>query len=214
MIALIRNPSIDDGLLEALYQRTEAFTQMPEERWCDLVSLSSENERLVTEKHYHDSPDLGFMGIQRAIFRLLEIAPVTIKWVWVLYRLLDKLAPQEVATPEKIDHVLARWATLDDRSDGEVIEGHHTGLSIKDEFRCLIAALYGRGFVNNAFVVHGSPSAKDVAVRCAYYGRGDITANEMKAGYKRDKEAFVFAVLFNSRIYDNPALRKPLQEEF
>jgi hypothetical protein len=196
--ALIRNPSLDDDLLEALYQRTDGFAQMPEERWCDLVSLSTENERLVTETHYHDSPDLGFMGIQSAIFRLLEIAPVTIKWVWVLYALLDKLAPQQVATPEKIDHVLARWATLDDRhSDGKVIEAYHTSLSIKDEFRCLVAALYGRGFVNNAFVVHGSLGARDVALRCAYYGKADITANEMKAGYKRDKEVFVFAVLVN-----------------
>jgi hypothetical protein len=36
----------------------------------------------------------------------------------------------------------------------------------------------------------------------------------MKAGYKRDEKVFVFAVLFNGRIYDNPALRKPLREEF
>ena len=109
--ALIRNPSVDDDLLEALYQRTEAFAQMPEERWGRLVSLSSKNERLVTEKHYDDSPDMGFMGIQQAIFRLLEIAPVSMKWVWVLYDLLDRLAPEQVASPEKIDHVLARWAT-------------------------------------------------------------------------------------------------------
>ena len=179
-VALIRNPSIDEDLLEALYRRTDIFAQMPEERWWQLVSLSSENERLVTEEHYEDSPDLGFMGIQDAIFALLEIAPVNMRWLWVLYDLLDNLAPQQVATPEKIDHVLARWATLDDRmSDGKVIEGYHTSLSIKDEFRCLVAALYGRGFVKGTFVIHGSPTPKDVALRCAYYGKGNITAKEM-----------------------------------
>ena len=158
---------------------------------------------------------MGFMDIHRAIFRLLEIAPVSMGWVWVLYDLLDRLAPEQVATPEKIDHVLTRWATLNDRmSNGEVIEGHHTSLSIKDEFRCLIAALYGRGYANGAFVLHGSPGAKDVAMRCAYYGKGNITAKEMKAAYKRDEKAFAFAVLFNDRIYDSPALRKPLREEY
>ena len=168
------------------------------------------------------------MGIQQAIFRLLEIAPVSMEWVWVLYDLLDSLAPEQVATPEKIDHVLARWATLDDRmSDGKEIEGHYTSLSIKDEFRCLIAALYGRGFpkltAEDALktdyskfrsFIHGSPNAKDIALRCAYYGKGEITAKGMRAGYKRDKKAFVFAVLFNDKIYNSPELRKPLQEEF
>ena len=213
--ALIQNPSIDDGLLEALYRRTEAFAQMPDERWRRLISFSRKNERLIAEKHYEDSPDLGFMGIQRAIFRLLEIAPVDITWLRTLYYLLDTLAPERVTSPEKIDHVLARWAALDDRkSNGEVSEGYHTQLPLKDEFRCLVAALYGRGFVNNATVVHGSPGAKDVALRCAYYGKGDITASGMKAGHKRDEHAFVFAVLFNDRIYRSAELRKPLQEEF
>jgi hypothetical protein len=95
-----------------------------------------------------------------------------------------------------------------------VIEGYHTQLSRKDEFRCLVAALYGRGYVNNAFIIHGSPEAKDIALRCAYYGKGEITPNEMKAGYERDKEVFIFAVLFNSRIYYSPELRKILKDEF
>jgi hypothetical protein len=143
----MRNPSVDEDLLEALYERSGIFAQMPEERWRELVSLSCENKRLVTEEHYVDSPDLGLMGIQKAIFRLLEIAPVSMEWLWVLYDLLNTLAPEQVATPEKIDHVLARWAALDDRGhDGKAIEGHITSLSIKDEFRCLIAALYARSF--------------------------------------------------------------------
>jgi hypothetical protein len=150
------------------------------------------------------------------------------KWVWVLHDLLDKLAPERVATPKKIDHVLARWAALDDRSsDGKAIEGLATSLSIKDEFRCLIAAIYGKGYPEltaeellkkdyskfRSFI-HGSPNAKDVALRCAYYGKGDITPQTMRAGYKRDKDVFVFAVLFNDKIYNSPALRKPLREGF
>jgi hypothetical protein len=171
--ALIRNPSIEDDLLVALYRRADMFEQMLEKRWQLLIRLSAENERLVTEEESWDSPDFGFTDIQRAIFTLLEIAPVNMQWIWVVYELLDSLNPQQVAKPEKIDRVLARWATLDDRSsDGKAIEGLHTPLSIKDEFRCLVAALYGRGFVNGHFVVHGSPGAKDIALRCAYYGKG------------------------------------------
>jgi hypothetical protein len=210
--ALICNPSLEEDLLVALYRRADMFAQMPEERWQELIRLSAENERLVTEK---ESWDPDFRDIQSAIFTLLEIAPVNIQWLWRLYYFLDALAPGHVATPQKIDHVLARWATLDDQhSDGKVIEGRYTPLSIKDEFRCLVAALFGRGWVNGHFVVHGSPGAKDVALRCAYYGKGEITAKGMRDGYKRDKEVFAFAVLFNDRIYDRPELRKPLQGEF
>jgi hypothetical protein len=74
--ALIRNPSIDAELLKALYERTDRFAQMPDERWCDLVSLSTENARLVTYEDSWDSPDLDHMQIQDAIFKLLEIAPL------------------------------------------------------------------------------------------------------------------------------------------
>jgi hypothetical protein len=205
--ALIRNPSIDENLLEALYQRTDGFAQMPEERWRRLVSLSSKNERIVTQEDHYEGPDMGFYSIQKAIFRLLEIAPVSMEWVWVLNDLLGTLLPVQVANPEKIDHVLTRWAALNDRhSDGTAIESYNTSLSAKEEFRCLIAALYGAG--------HGNPRARDVAVRCAYYGKGAITAREVRAGLKRDKDVFVFAVLFNPRIYNHPELRKPLQEEF
>ena len=39
--ALMRNPSVDDDLLEALYQRTEAFAQMSEERWAGLFRFQA-----------------------------------------------------------------------------------------------------------------------------------------------------------------------------
>lgn len=137
------------------------FAQMSVEQWTRVVSLSIKNERLITEEEYPDSPDLGFMHIQDAIFRLLEIAPVHVAWVRLLYDLLDNLNYQKVETPKNIDHVLARWAALDDRdSDGKPHEGYFTSLPLKDEFRCFVAALYGRGYVSNrwtpsAALLHG-----------------------------------------------------------
>jgi hypothetical protein len=97
--------------------------------------------------------------------------------------------------------------------EGEEMEGSFTHLSVTEELRCHIAALYGRGFANQQSVYFGSPSAKDVALRCAYYGRGNITEREMKAGYERDKDAYVFAASFNSNIITNQKLRKLYEEE-
>jgi hypothetical protein len=82
---------------------------------------------------------------------------------------------------------------------------------MKDEFRCLIAALYGKeaGYARNKTVVLDT----DVALRCAFYGSAELTSKEMHKGRERDGAAFVFAVLFNDHVYRKPELRKLLEEE-
>jgi hypothetical protein len=212
--ALICNPSVSDKLLEELYGRAAAFATLDEERWCKLVYLSRKNERLVTREDSDDAPDIGHLRIQRAIFRLLEIAPVHNYWLHCLYGLLDQLNFQQVTHPETIDAVLSRWAKLDDKvKEKKPIEGYFTALSLTDEFRCLIAALYGRTWSNNKFAVQGSPSAKDVAMRCAYYGNAELSEKEMKAGYERDQEVYVFATMYNNNLFSNSKLRKLFEEE-
>jgi hypothetical protein len=85
---------------------------------------------------------------------------------------------------------------------------------LRDEFRCTIGALYGRSFSDNKSVILGSADATDVALRCAYHGNAQLTAKEMTEGQERDRDVFVFAVLFNEHVYLTPALRKLLEEEF
>jgi hypothetical protein len=174
--AFLCNPSISDKLLEELYQRAGAFASIPEERWSTLVYISRKNERLRTEQDLDDMPDMGHYSIHRAIFHLLEIAPLEKHWLHVLYGLLDELDFQQVHHPRSVEPVLTRWAQLEDSgSDGNPIDGYFTSLSLKDEFRCLVAALYGGTFANNKIAVQGGPKEKDVAMRCAYYGNADLT---------------------------------------
>jgi hypothetical protein len=59
----------------------------------------------------------------------------------------------------------------------------------------------------------GNADARDVALRCAFYGKGEISAKDMKAGYKRDKEAYAFSVVWNKRLYTQPQLRMLFEEE-
>jgi hypothetical protein len=211
--ALICNPSVSDKLLEELYKRTGAFAALAEERWSTLVYLSRKNKRLVTNEDSDAGPDMGHYRIQHAIIRLLEIAPVEMPWLYELYALLDALDFQQVAHPEKVDTVLSRWAKLDDKGNEKPIEGYFTLLSLKDEFRCLIAALYGRTFSNNRLTVQGSPSAADVAMRCAYYGNAELSARQMKAGFARDWGVYLFAVMYNDNLFSNHKLRKFFEEE-
>jgi hypothetical protein len=132
-----------------------------------------------------------------------------------LYGLLDSLDPQFVASPDNIDDVLERWASVAvDDYKGNPAEGYFTSLPLREEFRCVIASLYGKAYRGVKFVDVGSPNAPDVAWRCAYYGNVRLTPREMKKGHKRDGNVFRFAVLFNNEILREPALRKLLEEEY
>lgn len=213
--ALIQNPKVSDDLLEALYKRQGAFAGMPDERWQQLIDMSASNARLVTEYEYHDMPDMGHYGIHKSIFGLLETAPVNIHWLRTLYHLLDQLDFQQVHAAERIDHVLARWAQLPTSEKKDSLgEGYFTVLPIRDEFRCLIAALYGRGFANKKTILHGDRDAKDVALRCAYYGKGELTAKDMEAGHKKDEDVFAFAAILNSHVHQRRELRKLMEDEY
>ncbi len=212
--ALLCNPSVSTKMLEELYEHRGALAPIPNERWCALVHVSGKNERIGTEQDWVDSPDMGHYGIHKALFRLLAIAPLEKHWLRTLYDLLSHLDYQQVASPETIDNVLKRWAKLDDKDrNDKPSEGYYTSLSLKDEFRCLVASLYGRTYSEGKSSVSGSPSDTDVARRCAYYGNADLTAKDMQAGYERDKEVFVFAAINNGGILVKSALRKTFEED-
>lgn len=213
--ALIQNPKVSDRLLEALYKHQGAFADTPEERWCQLVFLSASNARIVTDNPGDDMPDMGHYGIHKSIFELLETAPVNYRWLRTLYHLLDHLDFLQVHPAERIDHVLGRWAQLPtSKEKGSLEEGYFTALNIRDEFRCLIAALYGRGYAKNKTVLHGNRDAEDVALRCAYYAKGDLTTKDMAAGYKKDGAVFTFAAMLNSRVHQRSELRQLMEEEY
>jgi hypothetical protein len=50
-------------------------------------------------------------------------------------------------------------------------------------------------------------------LRSAYYGNAQLTEKEMEAGFVRDQDVYLLAVLCNDSVYHKPALRKLLEEE-
>jgi hypothetical protein len=197
--ALVCNPGAAQ-LLEELYRHKGAFADIDQERWRQLVYISRKNEQIGT---LNFSDTRGGM-IHSAIFRLLEIAPLEEGWLFVLYGLLDDGQLNFIQThrPAGVQHLLMRWAQLDNKQ-----EGLWTSLSLKDEFRCLVASLYGDTYWNEGV------TAKDVAERCGYYGNAELTEGELKAGYDRDQEVFVFAAMNNKNVLSKSTLRKLFEED-
>ena len=117
-------------------------------------------------------------------------------------------------SPASIKEVLTRWQSVELLNyKDEPEEGLFTNLTMKEEFRCLIGALYGRGYANGKSIDFGSPDSPDVALRCAYYANANLKAKDMKAFYEKDKGVYVFAALYNSAIYTSSSLRKLFEEE-
>jgi hypothetical protein len=137
-------------------------------------------------------------------YGLVGCGPAELVWVRRLYGLLEELNFLQVHKPESIEPLLQRWTQLDDANSDGV--GYFTGLSLIDEFRCLIASLYGTTCSNRKTVVQ-----KDVAMRCAFYGNANLKEKELRAGYERDQDVFVFAALNNGNLFSSSSLEKCLR---
>ena len=218
--AMLQNPSAG-WLIASLFNRKAPFDTIPEERRCRLVSTVPGNPRINIDESDEGGPDMEIRGIHRGIFNLLATAPLTEDWIQALHRLLSDVSPHTAKTPDSDPQpAIARW-TSDvikksyGENKGEDQEGHWTGLSLVDEFRCMIAALYGSYYNDKSFkerVQLGGPNDSDIALRCAFYGNGKLTVEQMKAAHERDSGAFVLSALTNMNVYYSNECRAAVEE--
>ncbi len=215
LAALLSNPNLADEVFEALYKNEGLFASLPDERRRRLVHMSIYNPRLVTSCDTDYGPDSGYLKIHETIITMLASAPTTEEWLITLRELLDHLDPGNVSSPdEPITSILERWA----QAPFPFKEGYFTALSMRDEFRCLVAAMYGRNYYygkDGKFTssILGDADSPDVALRCAYYGKAELTDKDMNEGFARDKDVYLLAVLCNKSVYDESPLRKLLEDE-
>lgn len=214
---LMRNP-VAGPVLEAVYGQKPPFDSLDSNRLCMIVAASVTNPRINIDESDEHGPDLEAYGIHKEIYNLLRTAPVEQRWLWTLHELLSRIDPQAVHTPDADPQdALSRWSGLRlERGfgdDKEEEEGRFTSLTLVQEFRCLVAALYGRRMDRErGFVGIGGPDDPDVALRCAHYGNAALTREAMRAGYARDKEAFTLAALSNTQLFDKRELRAALED--
>jgi hypothetical protein len=196
---LICNPNLSHKVLEQLYRREGPFAKVADQRLAHLVSSSGKNERLNINRDSDHEPDLDHYNIHNAILQLVETAPVNERWMWGVYHLLDKLDPSHVARTDHLEAIIDRWNSL---SAIEAVSGKEglfaRNISLADEFRCLIAALYGAGLKKPE--LEAASKSKDVALRAAYYAHGNLTVSDMKAGLERDEGVFIFAGMYNANM--------------
>lgn len=214
--ALLGNPHAR-GMLSKLFNSESPFDEIDTDRRAILVNYSASNPSINVDNDSSDGPDLLAWDIQNGIFKMLETAPLNREWLLALNYVLFNVDPDRVTIPKSdIREVLSRWGTvkikqLFGESKDTDEEGHFTSLSAVDEFRCQIASMYGKRYMDKKVEYLGAINDADIFMRCAYYGNHSLTPEQMKTSYERDKDIFTFAALNNNVVLRNPQTRALLE---
>jgi hypothetical protein len=211
LAVLLRNPAVGDKALANLYRKEGPFQKLSDERWRDLVDLAAHNTRIVAAGDEKHGPDWGFWEIHKALFEMVTSAPVTENWCRVLHRTLVRVNPPSVVIKTPITATLKNWEDFEVKDhEGKIEEGWYSGLSLAEEFRCIVAALYGTRYVDSSYERAGTPQSATLPERCAYYAGASLTKKEVKKFLARDGAAFLLAFSFNEVAMCTPDLREAL----
>jgi hypothetical protein len=213
--ALLLNPG-GITILDDLLNKKGAFAELPEEDLLAMIRLASTNPSL-NERPWSDSG--WFHQVGEGIRSLLQQTPASEQALDTFYWLLLNLDPVQAGSfDEDPAPIFARWRAL---SMGEKFEEEqrylrHTGLSFKDEFCCLMAALYGRWYSQDkqsSPIPHdvGTAESPDIVLRCAHYGHAQMTVEQMEQAHERDNDAFTLTALFNEELFEDNTKRAKLE---
>ena len=213
--AMILNPTISDEVLLALYNGDKTAEGIDEDRRRQLVVCSADASRLGTNTDDEFGPDMRHWQLHEAIFEMLATVPTSDLWAASLAHFLRRLDPSQVRSMGNIDEVLDRWVLDENGIEqdlGKKDDYTDTGLSRRQELRCLISALHGKSY-KEGVVVHGSADDDDLVKRCAYYGNGRLEVKDIDTGFKRDNELFTFAAMYNDALFSDRKTRRFFEEE-
>jgi hypothetical protein len=214
LAVLLRNPSVGDDALVDLYRKAGPFEKLTDDRWCQLVELAADNPRIVASEDNEYGPDWGFWGIHKALFRLVTTAPVSDNWCRALHRTLARVHPPSVAIEVPINATLEKWAGFEAKDyKGEAEDGIYTDLPLAEEFRCIVAAVYGTRLVGSEYERAGTPNSVALYERCAFYGSAPLTKKLVAEYLARDGSAFGLAFSFNESAMLTKAAREAFEDQ-
>jgi hypothetical protein len=203
-------------LLSKIYNQEEPFDKLPMDSLIRAVYWSCSNPAINDDDSGEHGPDMDAWHLQEGIKKLLEAMPVTENGLMAMYWLLKSVDPRHKGIFHKDPTpIFERWAALQLSED---FKKYHDSdcwdLDMKEEFLCLLGALFGCYSEPDAKQITylGSADSPDRALRCAYYSREKFTAEQMQKAYDKDTDAFTMAALYNDKLFWQPATRGKLEE--
>ena len=216
--ALFTN-ALSGRVLSDLYRRKGLFAALSESEANKLVWYSTGNRLLVSDSQRDVAVD-GTEVIQ-AFMDLLRSAPPTDYWIYTLHDVILKLDPEafHIFRSQGIDDIIDRWKDVvvhdvnGRDSDPQPERGWlASGITLVEEFCCLISALFGHSCDGGRPTIFGSADDPSLYRRCAYYAVAQMKLDEVQAAADKDGDVFGLAASLNDDMYRSIEKRALLEE--
>lgn len=211
--AMFGNPA-RRALIPKLLERFGPFSDLDDRRWLLLIRYVSGNPDLNLDESSIDGPDFIHWDMNKAALHVLRTAPVSRMSIDILSELLINLDPsgaRSLESQEDWRSLLERWTVGAAKGQETEENGYYTGRPSSEELRGLIAAVYHRISEGKKLVAIGAPDADDIMMRCAFYGGGRLTPDQIQVAHAKDQRLFVLAAIFNNQILLDAKCRQELE---
>jgi hypothetical protein len=216
--AIVTNPGAKK-FLDKLYNAEKPYDHIADDKYLRAVFWSHKNPGINIDDSSVDGPDMDAWGIQKGIKRLMQTLPVNERGLQTAYWLLHAVDPSRAGSfDEDPTPIFKRWQPLELSDDFKKYhEGDAPGLDLKEEFLCMLAAVYGwysaKTPDNKMKIIYmGSADSPDLLLRCAYYSDDrKIATEQMQTTHDRDGDAFVLAALYNDTFFWDAKKRASLE---
>ena len=197
---LLNNKFLPSGLLEAVYEKSGYFSDIDDDLWISLVTMTVGNERLSTpyKSTWMDGyAEYKYKAVFSAAWRLFKEFPVNIRSARVLSDLSGRLVPIRSSDMKATD-VIDRW-----RSDNEEEESSYS------DVRTALVKMIG----NYSDEFKELKNHKDLAIRKGYYKNLQLAkAIDITEGFNKDGSEFLESALFNDSFYTSKEMRGALEK--
>jgi hypothetical protein len=197
---LLQNPSIPDHLLEAVFKKSDPFSDLDDDLWVNFVYMTCKNKRISTpysETWMDGYAEYKYNAVFYAGWKLFREFPVSYYAASVLSRLFEKLHPET----HDIDffEIMERW-----RSDDKEEE-----MAYSEVRSSLVRAIPKH---SNEF--KGLENSEDLALRRGYYRNvSNVKYEDVAVWFERDGKEFLDSALFyNAGFFKNEDVRGALRQ--
>jgi hypothetical protein len=196
---LLQNPSIPDHLLEAVFKKSDPFSDLDDDLWVKFVHMTCMNKRISTpysETWMDGYAEFTYNAVFYAGWKLFREFPVNNDSALVLWDLSYKLHPK--THDIDIFEIMERWRS-DDKDKEKSYSRVRSGLV--------------RVIGNHSNEFKGLQKSGDLALRRGYYERvSNVKYEDVEAWFERDGKEFLDSALNNTSFFKNEDVRDALRQ--
>jgi hypothetical protein len=214
VLALFSNPTLSDDFLVGFLEQKDPWQALDETGRLLAIKALGDNPRMQRK---YDGPvdflaEAAYDQVFDAAWQLAFRVPVTKAWATVLSMLYLRLRP--AVTVKNPLQMAARWIPDPDDSDQVAAEREGIQAGTLGPF-ARVRQCIARLAVNAAYVLEDRQklaSHEDAAVRAALYFTGNLSLEEMRAGFERDSMLALSEMLKNPLLWRTRAKRSALRK--